>query len=107
MQSSSDLRAVAKAVIHPEGCEAQTLEYFLRTAAAQGPDGEALYCLRVDKRDPRGILMEREETPPLTSSLEGATKMASIFAAGTVTPCVLLEMADEWYDEILYKFNAA
>ena len=71
------------------------LEYSLRCVA--GPQGEDLYGLRVDKRNQEGLLLEREETPAFTNSHSEATALAKTFAVGTVPPCVLLEMLDEWY----------
>ena len=86
--------AIAKASFQPEGSEVLTLEYTLLSVS--GPEGETLYALRVDKRCPNGNLLEREETPGLTGSLEDATVMAKAFADGSVPPSVLLEVAEEW-----------
>ena len=86
--------AVAQATIHPEGGELSVLDYSLLCTA--GPEGETLYGLRVDKRCPNGTLQEREETDAITGSLDEAMTLAKAFAAGTVPPCVLLEMVDEW-----------
>ena len=85
---------IATASIHPEDSDVLSLEYTLLCVAGQ--EGENLYALRVDMRSPEGILLEREETPGFTGSLEDATAMANAFAAGTVPPCVLLEMTKEW-----------
>jgi len=95
MSRVSNVIAVAQATIHPEGGELAALEYFLRCFT--GPEGEILYGLRVDKRHPGGDLIEREETEALTGSLHEVTVLAEAFAAGTVTPCVLLEMVEEWF----------
>ena len=86
--------AIATATIRPEGSELLNLEYTLFNVTGQ--EGEVLYALRVDKRSANGNLLEREETHGLTGSLEDATAMAKAFAAGTVPPCVLLEMVEEW-----------
>jgi len=94
MSNSSREIAIAKAAIHPEGREVLNLEYTLLRVA--GPEGESLYALRVDMRSAGGILLEREETAGLTGSLDDATAMAKAFAEGTVPPCVLLEMVEEW-----------
>ena len=85
---------VTTATIHPEDGEPLLLEYTLLKQT--GPEGEILYALRADKRAQAGYLLEREETPGLTGSLDDAIHMAKAFAAGTVPPCVLLEMAAEW-----------
>ena len=98
MQKTIDLVAIAQAVIYPEDSEAMTLEYFVRQMA--GSDQESLYGLRVDKRNPTGALVEREETPALSASSESVTKVAKVFAKGTVPPCTLIEMVDEWFDKL-------
>ena len=87
--------AVAQETIHPEGGTALALEYFL--IPTTGPEGETLYKLRVDMRNACGDLVERQDTKPLTGSLKEATALAEKFATGTVTPCVLLEMVEEWF----------
>ena len=96
MRNCDQVMTIAHATIHPEDGEPLVLEYFLRLLTGQ--EDEVLYGLRVDKRTPGGMLLEREETPALTGSLEDATTLAKTFAKGTVPPCVLLEMVDEWYD---------
>jgi len=96
MNTSITIIPVAKATIQPEDSELLVLDYALRLIP--GPEGEALYGLRVDKRSSDGVLLEREETPILTGSLEEAKALAETFAAGTVPPCVLLEMVAEYYE---------
>ena len=98
LNNGSETINIASTVIQPENCDALNLVYSLKKLA--GPEGEDLYALRVDKRTPSGTLIEREETPAITGSLDDATAIASAFAAGTVPPCVLLEMVDEWYSTI-------
>jgi len=93
--NGTNIIAVAQATIHPEGGELMNLEYFLRQFT--GPEGEALYGLRVDMRRPGGELVEREETEALTGSIAEVTVLAEAFAAGTVMPYVLLEMVEEWF----------
>ncbi|MCL2360613.1 MAG: DUF6514 family protein [Defluviitaleaceae bacterium] len=97
MRNCNNVIAIAQATIQPDGGEQVALGYFL--CQHTGPEGEILYGLRVDKRHLEGGLIEREETPPLTGSLADATAMAEAFAKGTVPPCVLLEMVDEWYSQ--------
>lgn len=94
MCSNKQVTAIAKATIHPDEGGPLVLEYFL--CHFTGEEGEALYGLRVDKRSPNGVLIEREDTPALTGSLDDATSLANTFAKGTVPPCVLNEMVDEW-----------
>jgi len=96
MNTSTTIIPVAKATIQPEDSELLVLDYSLRCLT--GPEGETLYGLRVDKRLPNGVLIEREETPGLTGSMEDAKTLAETFAAGTVPPCVLLEMVAEYYE---------
>ena len=93
--SCSNIIQIAKSTVRLESGEMTSLEYFLRSFT--GPEGEALYGLRVDMRRPDGELVERNETEPLTGSIEEATVLAEAFAAGTVMPCVLIEMVEEWF----------
>ena len=94
---------VARMSFSPDDVEAMTLEYSLRCVT--GPEGEDVFGLRVDKRRQGGQLVEREETPALTSSQGEATAMAKAFAAGTVPPCVLLEMVDEWHESFVMQVS--
>ena len=96
MLSGNDSIAIAQATIHPDEDGVLTLEYYV--CIFTGLEGEVLYGLRVDKRHQEGGLIEREETPPITGSLAEIKAMAERFAAGTVPPCVLLEIIDEWYE---------
>ena len=95
MQSSIP---IAERTIQTEDGNSWILEYSLRSVLSGY--GEALYGLRVDKRCMGGTLHEREETPAITASLDDATALAWKFVEGTVPPCVLLEMTDEWFDGV-------
>jgi len=95
MNNCTQITPIAKAIIHPEDDDQVALEYAVRCIV--GPEGETLYGLRVDKRSLAGVLIEREETPGLTGSMDEATVLAETFAAGTVPPCVLLEMVADYY----------
>ena len=95
MYNCNKIVAITQTTIQPDDGELLKLEYYL--CRLIGSEGEALYGLRVDKRHTDGRLIEREETPALTGSLEDAMAMAEVFAKGTVPPSVLLEMVDEWY----------
>lgn len=55
-----------------------------------------VYGLTVEKYTGDGKLAETESTGAFTGSYEEAAALAARFARGTVTPLVLLEMADEW-----------
>jgi len=96
MGISNQAILIRKATIQPDESELLTLEYHV--CLLTGPEGEVLYGLRVDKRCQRNNLIEREETPALTGSMAEAKALAEKFADGTVPPCVLLEMVDEWYE---------
>ena len=80
------------------------LEYYIQTLATH--DNGEIYALRVDKVSTNGNLIEREETYGLTDSKKEALTMARAFAAGTVPPCVLMEMADEWLTDFIQKAPA-
>ena len=99
MLSHNQAILIAQTTIRPDEGEALALEYFV--CMQTGSEDEVLYGLRVDKRHPDGGLIEREETPALTGSLAEAKTLAETFAAGSVPPCVLLEMVDEWYESSL------
>ena len=86
---------ITQAKVTTDNEKTLVLEYSLR--CINGSGGGELYGLRVDKRSPTGALLEREETPALTDSRVEAIALAEAFAAGTVPPCVLLEMVDEWH----------
>lgn len=88
---------VAEAVIQPSDGENYILVYFVQTLPTLH-DGD-VYALRVDKLSRDGVQLEREETCAVTSSKNEALTMARAFARGTVPPCVLLEMADEWLSQ--------
>ncbi|MCL2500586.1 MAG: DUF6514 family protein [Defluviitaleaceae bacterium] len=68
--------------------------YYLQAIPSHS-EGE-LFAIRVDKLTRDGILLEKNETYPLTSSRREAMAMVKAFAKGTVPPSVLMEMADEW-----------
>ena len=74
--------------------------YFLQTITTERD--EHFYALRVDKLSRDGVLLEREETCAFTDCKEEALAMAGAFARGTVPPCVLLEMTDEWSMQTAY-----
>ena len=72
-----------------------TLEYYLQTY--ENSYGKQLYGIKVDKLDLYGIVAESSETYAITESHSVAASILSYLACGTVPPCVLLEMVDEWF----------
>jgi len=70
------------------------MKYYLRTIVGEG--GKHFYALRVDQCDEAGTTEQTDATPAFTSSLDEAKALAERFARGTVMPCVLLEMVDDW-----------
>jgi len=70
------------------------LVYYIHAMPAH--DGGEVYALRVDKLSRDGVLLEKAETYALTESKKEALTMVNAFAKGTVPPCTLLEMADDW-----------
>ena len=96
MHSNNETIAVIQSSIHMETGQVYALDYSLRCVT--GPEGEALYALRVDMRDQEGTVVECGESAGITGSLDEAKALAAVFADGTVTPLVLLEMIDEWRD---------
>ena len=99
MRQCNSIIPISKATISPDNEKKSILEYSLRCIT--GSEGENLYGLRVDKRCLNGKLLQREETPALTNMLSEATALAEAFTTGTVPPCVLLEMVDEWYSSFI------
>ena len=95
MLKISNIIPVAKTTIQPDDSEPAVLEYYLRCFT--GPEEEVLYGLRVDMRHPDGDLLQREETDALTGSMAEVRALAEAFTEGTVMPCVLREMVDEWF----------
>ena len=105
MTTIKNVIPIAKATIHPEGSQPMTLEYYLRCYT--GPEGEDLYGMRIDMRHIGGDLAEREETAALSGCVEDVTVLVNAFAEGTVTPCVLHEMVEEWFCPQEKKFRQA
>ena len=90
---------ITQAVIHQDNGEQWNLFYHLHIGTTE--DGLEVYGLRVDKADVNGLVAESETAHAFTASKDEAMAMAHAFAAGTVPPCVLLEMADEWLSAAL------
>ena len=83
-----------EAFIEGEEQEKWLLKYYLRVYLVN--EGEEMYGLRVDKFDENGALIETEATSAVTESHKTAQSLVDAFARGTVPPCVLMEMVDEW-----------
>jgi hypothetical protein len=80
----------ANAAICGENGESWILTYYVHTFAANR------YGLRIDKCRETGQLAETETTPAFTDSHSEALTLARRFAQGSVPPCTLVEMTDEW-----------
>ena len=109
MQGLNRLISVASITVHLEDATRNvittiTLEYYLHHSLS--PDNEDQYGLRVDKTNHAGSVTDSAETPAFTNSLSKAINLAERFAAGTVMPCVLQELTDEWKDEIVETYPA-
>ncbi|MCL2405974.1 MAG: DUF6514 family protein [Defluviitaleaceae bacterium] len=100
--TKDNINLIAKATVQPDEGGQLALEYFLRCYT--GPEGEALYGMRIDMRNPSGNLIEREETKALSGSKEDITVLVEAFAEGTVMPCTLHEMVEEWFCKKTKKF---
>jgi hypothetical protein len=74
------------------------LTYYLVPYRRQS--GTTVYALRVEKSSPEGVLLEHEATPPVMDDIAEALRMAGAFAAGTVPPSTLLEMADDYLSQV-------
>ncbi|MCL2188486.1 MAG: DUF6514 family protein [Defluviitaleaceae bacterium] len=85
---------ITEVTIQQENGTQWVLVYYLQSISTREGD---VYALRVDKLSRDGVLLEKAETYGLTDSKKEAMHMAMAFAKGTVPPCVLTEMADEYY----------
>jgi len=85
---------ITEAIVSHDDDKQWIFVYFLQTITTERD--EHFYALRVDKLSRDGILLEREETCAFTDCKLEALAMVNAFAVGTVPPCVLLEMTDEW-----------
>ncbi|MCL2373523.1 MAG: DUF6514 family protein [Defluviitaleaceae bacterium] len=86
------------AVIENDEGQKWLLDYYVQTY--EGLGGMELYGLKINKSTLDGVLIETEETFATSETYEEALAMAEAFARGTVPPVVLLEMVDEWEDEV-------
>ena len=89
----SNFEEVAQATMHVDSGETWQLTYLLQAIDTQ--EGIA-YGLVIHKQHPAGTLAESADTGAFTPERDTALRMAHAFAAGTVPPGVLLEMADDW-----------
>ena len=71
------------------------LDYYVQSY--QSSNGSELYGIKVDKLDSEGVVAESSETFAITDDKNKAMSMLSFLAKGSVPPCVLLEMVDEWF----------
>lgn len=81
---------VADADIQTEKGISWMLKYYVRETE------KTVYDIKIEKYAANGTLVETEATKALTASYNDALALARRFAQGTVTPMVLLEMAEEW-----------
>lgn len=84
----------ADAQLHTEDGLQWTLKYYVRKTAPRHK--RCVYGISVEKYAANGILTETARTPAFTASYAEAAGLAGRFAKGCVTPCVLVEMTDEW-----------
>ena len=82
--------AVARNTVHADEDYEIVLEYTILKR-------ETYYGLRVDKRSVDGELLDREQQPALTGSLEEMMTLTNAFSAGTVFPCTLNDLLEDWY----------
>lgn len=79
------------------------LKYYVRVVT-RGVNA-SVYGIKIEKYAGAGMgaLCESEATPALTASYTEAAALALRFAENTVTPSVLLEMADDY---VSYAYNS-
>jgi len=95
---SKGLSPAAKAEMVVDEKVRWVLDYYVQSY--QSSDGVDLYGIKVDKLDDEGIVVESSETFAITDDKNKAMSMLSFLANGSVPPCVLLEMVDEWFSSI-------
>ena len=72
-----------------------SLEYYMQTYISS--NGKELFGIKVDKLCADGFIAETEETYAISDCPKKTTALLLYLANGTVPPCVLLEMVDEWF----------
>lgn len=95
MANSKGLSPAAKAEMVVDEKVKWILDYYVQSY--QSSNGSELYGIKVDKLDEEGIIAESSETFAITDDKDKAMSMLSFLAKGSVPPCVLLEMVDEWF----------
>jgi len=71
------------------------LSYYLQTY--ESSDGTKAFGIKVDKLSANDEIVEQAETFAITKDFYKARAITAYLAKGTVPPCVLLEMVDEWF----------
>ena len=102
MPISKGLSPAAKAEMVVNEKVRWVLDYYVQTY--QSSNGSELYGIKVDKLDDEGVIAESSETFAITDDRNKAMSMLSFLAKGSVPPCVLLEMVDEWF--AAFELNA-
>lgn len=75
-------------------------DYYLQTYTSS--NNVELYGVKVCKRG-NAIVVEEAETFAITDSRDKAETILKYLAAGTVPPCVLIEMVDEWFSNEVWS----
>ena len=65
-------------------------------ATYKRPSGAVLFGVRVDKLEQNGRLTESMETGIITDNHSRALEAIEYVAKGTVPPCTLVEIVDDW-----------
>jgi len=93
-------QAITKRVSIENG-ETLFLDYRLQTYASTSND-VALYGIKVCKRNHQTI-QEEAETYAITDCRNKAVAIMVYLSNGTVPPCVLMEMVDEWFSREVWE----
>ena len=80
------------------------LKYYLQTYAST--TGAISYGVVVHKVDLAGKLKESSESYAITTSKEKAQIIISFLANGTVPPCTLVDMVEEWFVNDMQALNS-
>jgi len=91
---------VATATMETDNGVTWLLEYYLQTY--ESSDGVELYGVKVDKLGGDGTLKESSETFAITDEHGKAQEILTFLAKGSVPPCVLVEMVDEWFSNNIW-----
>ena len=77
-------------------------DYFVQTY--KSTDDTTFFGIKAEKRSVDGELVEVSDTFAITQDRERVEEIIAFLAKGSVPPCTLVEMVNEWfYDDLIEK----